>query len=85
MNNPAVATPNGGQAMRTLSQSGYCEHAAARHIRVYMPYADANTLRLRAAQALGSPDAHVSWLYAIPGGWGWTICRDCHSRERKSA
>jgi hypothetical protein len=50
-----------------------------------MPYADANTLRLRAAQALGSPDAHVSWLYAIPGGWGWTICRDCHSRERKSA
>jgi hypothetical protein len=50
-----------------------------------MRYADANTIRLRAAQGNGSQEAHVSWLYAIPGGWGWTICRDCRSLERKSA
>jgi hypothetical protein len=52
---------------------------------MYMPYADANTVRLRAAQASGLPDTHVSWLYPIPGGWGWTICRECRSRDRKSA
>jgi hypothetical protein len=67
------------------STNGYCEHAAARHIRVYLPYAEANAVRLRATQAPGSHGAHVSWLYEIPGGWGWTICRDCRLREIETA
>jgi hypothetical protein len=50
-----------------------------------MPYAEANTIRLRSAHGGGSRDTHVSWLYAIPGGWGWTICPECRSLERASA
>jgi hypothetical protein len=61
----------------------YCDHAAARQIRVYMSYADANTIRLRSSH--GSPVAHISWLYEIPGGWAWTVCRECRARERQSA
>jgi hypothetical protein len=65
-------------------RNGYCDHRSARQIRVYMPYADANTVRLRAAQA-ESPGVHVSWLYEIPGGWAWTSCRECRSRDLRSA
>jgi hypothetical protein len=85
MNSPAVATLSENGTKRSVPSAGYCEHASARRIRVYMPYADANTIRLRAAQGNGSWDAHVSSLYAIPGGWGWTICRACRSLERRSA
>ena len=65
--------------------NGYCEHASARHIRLYLPYAEANTIRLRASQAAASQASHVSWLYEIPGGWGWTICRECRAREARPA
>ena len=85
MKDPAVATPGGVDAARRDSANGYCDHASARQIRVYMPYADANTIRLRSAQSPGSPLAHVSWLYEIPGGWAWTVCRECRARERRSA
>ena len=84
MKGPALGTPRGVEAAKTGSANAYCDHASARQIRVYMPYADANTVRLRAAQSANSPD-HVSWLYEIPGGWGWTICRECRARERRSA
>jgi hypothetical protein len=63
-------------------RTGYCAHASARQIRVYMPYADANTIRLRASQTSG---AHVSWLYEIPGGWAWTVCPECRVRDRLPA
>jgi hypothetical protein len=78
MKNPALASPDTGRI-------GYCDHPSARQIRVYMSYADANTVRLRSAQAPGSPATHVSWLYEIPGGWAWTVCRECRARERRSA
>jgi hypothetical protein len=78
-------TPDDANAAEHGSSNGYCEHAAARHIRMYIPYAEANTLRLRAVQAPGLPDTHVSWIYRIPGGWGWTICRECRVRDRKLA
>lgn len=83
MNSVAVVSPR--ETRRTLPASGYCEHASARRIRVYLPYAEANTIRLRAAQTNGPREAHVSWLYPIPGGWGWTICSECRSLEKKSA
>jgi hypothetical protein len=85
MKESAVSNSGAREAARRTSPSGYCEHASARRIRVYMPYADANTIRLRAAQAAGGQDAHVSWLYAVPGGWGWTMCPECRSVERQSA
>jgi hypothetical protein len=68
-----------------VERTGYCDHPSARQIRVYMSYADANAIRLRTAQAAGSPLAHVSWLYEIPGGWAWTVCRECPARERRTA
>lgn len=70
---------------RRSSRNGYCEHPSVRHIRVYLPYADANAIRIRASQSPGSQAAHVSWLYEIPGGWGWTICRECRAREARPA
>ena len=78
MNNLRSSSPG-------VERNGYCDHASARQIRVYMSYADANTIRLRTAQAAGSPVAHVSWLYEIPGGWAWTVCRECRVRERRTA
>jgi hypothetical protein len=82
MKDAALGAPRGVEAR--VPADRYCDHVSARQIRVYMPYADANTVRLRAAQTAGSPD-HVSWLYEIPGGWGWTVCRECRARERRSA
>jgi hypothetical protein len=81
----AVIPPSAAEDPRTPSIHGYCDHDSARRIRVYMPYADANTLRLRVAQAPHLWNSHVSSLYQVPGGWGWTICRECRARERRSA
>jgi len=68
-----------------VASSGYCEHPSARHIKLYLPYADANVIRVRTSQGPESQGAHVSWLYEIPGGWGWTICRECRARDARSA
>ena len=68
-----------------MSRNGYCGHASARHIRLYLPYAEANTIRLRSVPTLLTNDTHVSWLYQIPGGWGWTVCRECRRRNLKYA
>jgi hypothetical protein len=85
MRERTMIAPASRDTTTPLARPGYCEHAAARHIRVYLPYADANAIRLRAALVSGTGTAHVSWLYEVPGGWGWTICSDCESRARKSA
>jgi hypothetical protein len=85
MKSPAVVALEHDETLRSLPRHRYCEHAGARQIRLYMSYADANTIRLRAAQASESRPTHVSWLYAIPGGWAWTICRECRSLERHTA
>jgi hypothetical protein len=50
-----------------------------------MAYAEANTVRIRSAQSAATADAHVSWLYEIPGGWAWTICRECRRSSRTIA
>jgi hypothetical protein len=63
----------------------YCGHDGAREIRMYSPYADANATRLRSMGAAIADNLHVSRLYAVPGGWGWTICRECRSLEKMSA
>ncbi len=52
---------------------------------MYSQYADANATRLRSVEAATVENLHVSRLYAIPGGWGWTICRECRSFETMSA
>ena len=85
MKNSAAATADRADTAKMPSSHRYCEHASARQIRVYMPYAEANTIRLRAAQSPASVNAHVSWLYEIAGGWAWTICRDCRVRMRQGA
>ena len=52
---------------------------------MYAPYADANATRLRSVGPAIADNLHVSRLYAVPGGWGWTICRECQSLEKMSA
>ena len=71
-----------GRVAPALRRTTYCGHDGAREIRIYSQYADANTTRLRAAGAATLENLHLSRLYAIPGGWGWTICRDCRLLER---
>jgi hypothetical protein len=61
----------------------YCDHAAAREIRMYTSYADANAVRLR-LQAEGGW-RHVSALYEIPNGWAWTLCDECPAANARSA
>jgi hypothetical protein len=53
-----------------------CAHPSAREIRLYVAYSEAVMARARIAQQ-PSERIQVSKLYAIPGGWGWSMCRDC--------
>lgn len=79
MTGPA-ASPNGNGA--SDDRRAYCGHTGAREIRFYGSYGDANTCRLRSAEATSFENLHTSRLYAIPGGWAWTICRECRLVER---
>ena len=60
----------------------YCPHDAAREIRMYMPYAEANTVRLRLILAGDPRWRHVSAIYEIPQGWAWTLCNECPPEAR---
>ena len=59
----------------------YCLHDAAREIRLYMPYAEANTVRLRFIRAGDPRWRHVSTIYEIPHGWAWMLCSECPAGE----
>jgi hypothetical protein len=79
----AVKNPTTVVADRSTAHTArYCDHEGAREIRLYGPYADANAARLRLAEAASVQELHVSRLYPIPGGWGWTLCRQCRTVER---
>jgi hypothetical protein len=82
MKQPADFRSTGRPAPPAGDRMTYCAHDGAREIRLYFPYADANAIRLRAAQTVTGENLHVSRLYAIPGGWAWTVCRECRSLER---
>ena len=81
MQHPADLRSNGA-TRPDADRSAYCGHDGAREIRIYVPYGDANATRLRSTEAAVFENLHVSRLYAIPGGWGWTICRECRTIER---
>jgi hypothetical protein len=52
---------------------------------MYMPYGEANAIRLRLMLA-GEPNwRHVSPVYEIPNGWAWTLCNDCPAEARREA
>jgi hypothetical protein len=76
MNAGAEALKVNGRETTSANAAPRCSHASARHIRLYVPYSDAAMARARIAHQPSQP-LHVSKLYAIPGGWGWTMCRDC--------
>jgi hypothetical protein len=60
----------------------YCPHEAAREIRMYMPYAEANAIRFRLIRAGDPRWRHVSAIYEIPHGWAWTLCNECSPGAR---
>jgi hypothetical protein len=63
----------------------YCAHDSAREIRMYMPYGEANAVRLRLMLS-GEPRwRHVSVLYEIANGWAWTLCNECPAEARREA
>jgi hypothetical protein len=64
-------------------RSTYCPHDGAREIRMYMPYADANAVRLRLRLVVAADPRwrHVSAIYEIPNGWAWTLCNECPAEE----
>jgi len=49
---------------------------------MYMPYAEANTVRLRLILAGDPRWRHVSAIYEIPQGWAWTLCNECPPEAR---
>jgi hypothetical protein len=52
---------------------------------MYMPYGEANAVRLRLMLS-GEPRwRHVSVLYEIPNGWAWTLCNECPAEARREA
>jgi hypothetical protein len=83
-------TVNGSNAAPSVlaSRSGaapYCPHDSAREIRMYMPYGEANGVRLRFILAGDPRWRHVSTIYEIPRGWGWTLCNECPVEARREA
>lgn len=48
---------------------------------MYMPYAEANGVRLRLILAADPRWRHVSVIYEIPLGWAWTLCNECPAGE----
>jgi hypothetical protein len=64
----------------------YCAHDRAREIRMYMPYAEANAVRLRLMLASEGRWRHVSSIYQIRNGWAWTLCNECppHDARREA-
>ena len=64
-------------ARRPDDVPGSCPHDAAREIHMYMPYAEANAVRLRLIRAGDPRWHHVSGIYEIPHGWAWTLCKEC--------
>jgi hypothetical protein len=81
---------NGSQSADSLPASRpstprYCPHERAREIRMYMPYGEANAVRLR-LMMVGDPRwRHVSAIYQIPNGWAWTLCAECPAEDRREA
>ncbi len=63
----------------------YCPHERAREIRMYMPYGEANAVRLRLVMAGDPRWRHVSAIYQIPNGWAWTLCAECPAADRREA
>lgn len=52
---------------------------------MYMTYGEANAIRLRLTLA-GEPRwNHISVMYEIPGGWAWTLCKECPAEDRRPA
>jgi len=52
---------------------------------MYMPYAEANAVRLRLRLVLaGDPRwRHISAIYEISHGWGWTLCNECPAEDSR--
>ena len=66
-----------------LHAPSYCAHDRAREIRMYMPYAEANAIRLRLVLADEGRWRHVSTIYQIPNGWAWTLCNECPPHDAR--
>lgn len=71
--------------MSRPSTPRYCPHERAREIRMYMPYGEANAVRLRLMLAGDPRWRHVSAIYQIPNGWAWTLCDECPAADRREA
>jgi|KBSSwiStaDraftv2_1062776.scaffolds.fasta_scaffold304944_3 hypothetical protein len=61
-----------------------CSHSTHRTVRLFMPYADANSVRLRFA-AEASARVTVSLLKRIPGGYAFESCAGCMLDRSASA
>lgn len=51
---------------------------------MYMPYGEANAVRLRLRLVLAADPRwrHISAIYEIPNGWAWTLCNECPEDRR---
>lgn len=54
-----------------------CPHPSHRTVRLFMPYAEANAVRVRFAEAESSKRITVSALNRNGGGWFFTACKRC--------
>jgi hypothetical protein len=52
---------------------------------MYMPYGEANAVRLRLVLANDPRWRHISAIYQIANGWAWTICNECPTADRRAA
>ena len=86
----AGMTANGSGARPSLLAAEpraprYCPHDSAREIRMYMPYGEANAVRLRLVLAGDPRWRHVSAIYQTARGWAWTICNECPAADHREA
>jgi hypothetical protein len=54
-----------------------CSHATHRTLRLFLSYAEANTVRVSFKSGLRSDRVAVSPLRRIEGGWSFSMCEAC--------
>lgn len=78
---PRAAGGNGRTASSNASSQPTCSHPSHRTVQLFMPYAEANAVRVRFVEAESSKRTTVSPLHRHGSGWSFTACGACLARH----
>jgi hypothetical protein len=71
------APPDPVAVIRGRPRRMACGHPSHRTIQLWVPYAEANSIRVQFAAAVSSTPKSVSPLRRSAGAWSFTTCQRC--------